>query len=550
MTFSAKTVLRLSLTLIPGYLMWSSPLALCQVAQPTGEIAGTVRDPSGGPLPNAVVLLARQDSGSPPDRETTDPSGHYAFPALPYGVYQLSASSTDYQSSSPRLVILSSSRRTVDLTLARSASGSPGAPVPPAPSNPAPSFSSAGVRGTIAPSGYSTGLSSEEAARVTQNVRQLRGSSLDALLPHQGVAACDQEPVLLRAAQQAPKDFQANRRLGLFYLGHGQFHQSLPWLQAAHAALPGNIPNTRDLAIAFLGDARSSDALNLLEPLAAAQPFDPATARLLARAYEALNLTSQAVAAWQHAAALDPSLGNQVECGMGLLGVKAAEQARTLFTAATRQYPQAAGAWLGLGIAEDVLQHKSAAVQALLLAAKNDPANPAPYPFLAQLASAVPSSAAEIRRRLSAFTLAHPDDGAAHFDYALALWEQAQSYPAADTAEIVSQLQAALALDPSLSQAHQLLGQLYANRSDNVLAEKEFKTVVELDPANPEAHYRLAQIARKQGDRALADAELARFRDLHGDTGEDGISRGPALPELPAPARSQASSTAQCPPLR
>src|SRR5438876_1503753 len=63
---------------------------------PTGEINGTVTDPSGAVLPNASVRLANIATGA--RREVnTNGSGLYSFPALLPGTYTISVEQPGFQ---------------------------------------------------------------------------------------------------------------------------------------------------------------------------------------------------------------------------------------------------------------------------------------------------------------------------------------------------------------------------------------------------------------------------------------------------------------------
>src|SRR4029077_12990041 len=54
----------------------------------SGDITGTVTDPTGATLPNAAVTLTSADSGSI-QTVTTDSTGGFRFPLLRPGVYKL-----------------------------------------------------------------------------------------------------------------------------------------------------------------------------------------------------------------------------------------------------------------------------------------------------------------------------------------------------------------------------------------------------------------------------------------------------------------------------
>ena len=60
------------------------------------SLSGTVRDPNGNAVANAVVQLEAKDGGQPL-RARTDAEGRYHFTALNRGVYQLSTAMNGYQ---------------------------------------------------------------------------------------------------------------------------------------------------------------------------------------------------------------------------------------------------------------------------------------------------------------------------------------------------------------------------------------------------------------------------------------------------------------------
>jgi Carboxypeptidase regulatory-like domain len=83
----------------------------------TGEIAGSIQDPSGAALPAATIVAQHAETGRK-FTAVTNTSGEYLFAQLPVGVYSLTVSATDFkQSSVPRLEIHASDRLRRDFML-------------------------------------------------------------------------------------------------------------------------------------------------------------------------------------------------------------------------------------------------------------------------------------------------------------------------------------------------------------------------------------------------------------------------------------------------
>jgi hypothetical protein len=60
-----------------------------------GSIAGTVKDPSGRVVPGAEVIVRETTKGLAYQTHT-DSKGHYTFPVLPVGHYELTLQSTGF----------------------------------------------------------------------------------------------------------------------------------------------------------------------------------------------------------------------------------------------------------------------------------------------------------------------------------------------------------------------------------------------------------------------------------------------------------------------
>jgi iron complex outermembrane recepter protein len=107
-TLRLAILLALALTILPAQT-------------PPGRIAGILKDPSGAVVPQAQVRIRNLDS-SAAGSTATDAQGRYAFPAVPAGRYQVSASAPGFETA-VRSVTVSAGRETAvafDLSIGRS----------------------------------------------------------------------------------------------------------------------------------------------------------------------------------------------------------------------------------------------------------------------------------------------------------------------------------------------------------------------------------------------------------------------------------------------
>jgi len=391
-------------------------------------------------------------------------------------------------------------------------------PAPPKDSRQPPAFSAAGVQGSTSPSGYSTGISREEVSAVNEGVNTLSHELLSGYVSNWPAQSCSRESELLKAAQSSPQAYEANLSLGLFYLEHGEFSGSVPYLESARRLNAADQRNLHALALALLGDKKNHEAIDLLRAALATSGQDAVLLRLLALAYQLGGDEGHARDAYQRAIAVSPNdAGNLLSAGLGLIAAGAPQQATEIFGTATSKYPNDAKLWLGLGIGQDRMGRKPDSVRSLLRAIAIDRELAPAYFFLAALADASPESATAIRTRLAEFVVAHPASAEAHYDYALAVWLQSKrGLVDASSAEIESQLKLALVADPDLAKAHYLLGLLYTDAGDLPRAESELSEAVRLEPENAEAHYRLAHDYERSRNAQLAATEMRQFLSLHG----------------------------------
>ena len=70
----------------------------------TGDLAGTITDPSGAVVPNATVVLKSLDEGST-NSSNTNSSGYYHFSYLKPGNYSVTANAPGFQTTEKKVVV-------------------------------------------------------------------------------------------------------------------------------------------------------------------------------------------------------------------------------------------------------------------------------------------------------------------------------------------------------------------------------------------------------------------------------------------------------------
>ena len=518
-SYATKYCWRVGALMFAAHFFAPLPI-LCQRPAGGGQISGTVAGVNRAPFAGAQVVL-RSNSSSAERRQTkTDKAGQYSFSGLSLGAYTLSASASGFRDSETKMVILTSAHASVDLTLTPLEYAGEDSKAARASQESPPVFSPAGVRGTIAPSGYSTGLGNEETAQLSARANALEIMVFSAVIDETKVD-CSQEPVLLRDVEKAPHDFAANHALGAFYLSHGDYFKAIQYLNVAGSLFPRDFTNSRDLAVAMLGGGRGSDAATLLKELLVEHGSNSTLLRLLAFAYRSAGENEKSLAAFHKAAASDTSAENQYDCGVGLIQLGALREALDLFTEATKVHAESARLWLGLGIAEHLLERKLEAVSALLRSADADPDFLPPLVLLSGLGGLSDQTKTDLSRRIAGYLVAHPGEAEAHLAYALVLSKEAQTEENGNARqEIVSELKRALQLNPRMAQGHILLGEMESQANNVPGAIGELVEALKLEPGNAQAHYRLSLLYRRNGEQEAARKEMDVFRALHEKPGD------------------------------
>jgi tetratricopeptide (TPR) repeat protein len=346
---------------------------------------------------------------------------------------------------------------------------------------------------------------------------------------HSRAAELQVERTLLQAVEHDPQNFEANHRLGEFYLQVGKLKEGIPYLEKAQSLDPAHYVNGYDLALAYFETTDLKNARRQIHEMLDRKN----TAELHNLLGDVEEKSGNFVAAanqYQVAAQMDPSEENIFDWGNELLLHRGLDPAERVFTSGVGRYPQSARLHIGLAIADYSQSHYDDAASELCRAADLAPTDPRPYLFLGQMFDISLKEAGQVTERLKRFQAAQPNNAWANYYYALSLWkgERGQNPHAnqASKEKIESLLARSIKLDPKFPDAHFQLGVFYSEQQKYQEAIGEFQAAVKLKPDYAEAHYHLAQAYSHTGKSDLAKGELDLYQRYHQkDLAEDEVRR-------------------------
>jgi tetratricopeptide (TPR) repeat protein len=323
-----------------------------------------------------------------------------------------------------------------------------------------------------------------------------------------GASGNESESKLRADLASNPGSFEANHRLGEFYLHAGRYREAVPLLQASYRIDPASSGNEYDLALACKESGDLSEARDLIEKLLA-QKDSADLHRLLGDVDEKLGDPLTAVHEYEQAARVDPSEQNYFEWGSELLLHRAVWQAEEVFANGAKAYPKSARMLAALGTALFAGARYDDAAQRLCDASDLSPEDPELYNFMGRIEIAAPEPLACVEQKLARFVQEKPENAVANYLYAMAIWKR-QTQPADPKArqEVEALLTKAVTVDPKYGDAYLQLGNLSAAQKDYQKAIEFYKKAVDAEPQLGEAHYRLGVAYDRTGDAAKAKAEF------------------------------------------
>ncbi|HKX28574.1 MAG TPA: tetratricopeptide repeat protein [Blastocatellia bacterium] len=319
------------------------------------------------------------------------------------------------------------------------------------------------------------------------------------------------EAELKEAVRRSPESFEANHRLGEFYIERQNLAAAIPYLEQAQRIDPAHEANGYDLALAYfkLGDLARARAQirSRIEIKETAELHS-----LLGDVEDGAGNLAAAAEAYQRAARMEETENRLLDLGNSLIKINAFEAAVRIFNYGLEKFPRSASLRVGMGIACYSRGQYHDAVKLLCQAVDLEPSDPRPYLFLGEMVGISTEMADEITRRMAEFVKRHPKRPEAYYYYAVSLKRDDGS--PGDPARVESLLKTAIALDPKLARAHFELGVVYSGTQRYAEAIGEMQAAIKLQPNLEKAHYRLAQLYRRTGQRELAAREMEVFNRL------------------------------------
>ncbi len=492
------------------------------------QVEGIVRDPAGKAAAGVSVHLQETGSAKSADAQT-DTDGRFVFLAVRAGTYTLKLEKPGFHDAVLDSIKLSpAEKKHCDFVLARLTASAP--PTSDSSSSPSaialddrPNFTVAGVTDSTGSGGHGSETRMRTGEALAKETLSLGSESQDvAATGEETVEAKTQtsESALRTAVRRNSLDFEANHKLGEFYLRAEKCRAAIPLLETADRVSPADHQNGLDLAFAYaacgeLRRARARVDRMLAKEKDLDKPGQAALFRLVGELDEKAGDPLEAEQEYERAAGLDPSERNYFAWGTELLLHRAAAPAIEVFSRGARLHPDSARMLAGLGAALYTSGSAEEAAQRLCQASDLEPASPAPYLFLGKMQEAASASLPCAEEKLARFAQDQPATAAADYYYAVALWKRDRGSATSETLEHAKALlEKSSALDPKFDLASLQLGNLFLAQGDLQEALAAYQQAVVINPDRSDSHYGLGLTYKRMGEDAKAQVEFEEYKRL------------------------------------
>jgi tetratricopeptide (TPR) repeat protein len=263
---------------------------------------------------------------------------------------------------------------------------------------------------------------------------------------------------------------------------------------------------------------KPKDSIGTLAPLVQAQPPDPKVLRLAASAYEASGETPEAVRTLREAIVADP---RNTDLYLDFANLSMDHQSSAvgieMMNSGLKLQPESAQLYLARGILYVQLANYEEAEADFDKANSLDPAGS--LASVAQGLQAVQSNDPDralttIRSKLAK----KPNDPYLLYLEADILAQKGTDAGSADFQTAMRSAKKAVALQPSLTAARDVLAKLYLQSGKYQLAIEQCRKALETDPRDQAAVYHLIQGLRKTGTKSEIAGLLKRLADLRAES--------------------------------
>ena len=479
-------------------------------------IQGRVLSFDGRPVSGSVVRLEKKLSADAIETKT-DATGAFSFAAVSTGNYRLSA---EQSGSHTQVIEVGTSSDTcaqkVELMFPGSgvgaSSGAKSGPIMQAMEfADKPNFSIAGVTDWTAVGGHgsdSTLRTSEALASDTRNLKPESAGHDRAAAPADFSEGGKSESQLRAELSKAPNSFEANHRLGDFYLHTARYPEAVSFLETASKIDPTNDENQYDLSLAYTEGGNLSQASKHLHEVLVHRPSADLY-RLAGEVDEKLGDPLSAVHEYEQAAKLNPSEQNYFEWGSELLLHRAVWQAQEIFRKGVDAYPMSVRMQTAMGTALFAGARYDGAALRLCQASDLDPSDPNPYIFMGKIQMAAPNSLACVEPKLERFIRQRPDSSIANYMYAMSILKHQEQVPDKQAVQQAKGLLTkAVTIDPKCSEAYLQLGIIASSQRSFDTAIDFYKKAIAADPELADAYYRLGVAYDRIAQPAKAKEEF------------------------------------------
>jgi tetratricopeptide (TPR) repeat protein len=286
------------------------------------------------------------------------------------------------------------------------------------------------------------------------------------------------------------------------------------------------------LALVEYHAGRFAQSQQILESLINSGSKNAAIFNLLGWCQQKQARPKEAVQALEESIQLAPSEeANYLDLGKILLAQHSLPSALQLARKTTGSFPTSAAAFELQGLAESGVGQFTDAVRSYARAVQLDASRPDSILGLAQSQFAAGMSG-DAAANFEAGIRRFPKDARFKAQYAVALLRQSETGDATAAPRAEKLLRSALALDPSLPDAHYQLGSLAFKKGLMTEAQQHLEQAVKLDPRNGQAHFALSRVYRRLGRKEEGAREMKLYETLKGtDPQHDSASQTKADPQ-------------------